>query len=168
MRLNPTSLFNSFIGDSFYLTINQEINSSYIVMGLYTPIVNTRYLPQTTAILKRLCPSVLLTKCFNEDNLPFAKEVKKTEIGHLFEHLLLEFICLEKIKGGQGTVAHNGRTDWNWVEDIEGVFHIYVDSGWADEPYFSRALEKTMSVVEQILLSSTFDHPYDQLPEPLH
>lgn len=163
MRLNPTSLFSSISSDSFYLTVNQEPKSVYMVMGLYSPVVNTKYLPQTVEIIKKSCPSVLKTMCFNEDNLPFSEEVKKTEIGHLFEHILLEYLCLEKLSGGFEKVVHNGNTNWNWVEDMEGTFHITVDSSLNDLPFFTKALEKTIQVVEKVLQSSCLLSPQLQV-----
>lgn len=153
MRLNPTSLFSDYFSDSFYLSVHQDIGAVNIVMGLYSPIVNTKYLPQTTQILTDLCPAVLSTKCFNDDDLPFHEEVKKTEIGHLFEHLLLELLCQEKLSSGCRRAAYNGRTDWNWVEDIEGVFNITVDCGINDLGFLNKALEKTIHIIEQVLQS---------------
>lgn len=119
-------------------------------MQVKSDIVNTRYLPHTCTLLRETLPSVLRTSCFNDQNLPFNIEVKKTEIGHLFEHILLEYLCLDKFKFGHTKVVFNGRTRWNWLLNKYGSFEINIDAGYKDRNYLLTALEKALILVEKI------------------
>lgn len=120
-------------------------------MQLHTRAVNTRYIPHTSFILQRQCPSVLRTKCYNDRNLPFREEVRATEIGHLFEHILLEELCLEKLADGSVSAVFNGRTQWNWLKEPRGLFHINIDAGFSDQTHFPLALSKTIEITETVL-----------------
>jgi len=122
-----------------------------MVMKMLIPIVNTAALPKTYRFLSQNSPTVLKTTCYNEGNLPFHQEVKSTEIGHLFEHLLLDYLCLEKVKDGHSLAEHCGRTDWNWEKDPWGLFYIFVDSGKKDRKYFRKATFQSISLLEKLL-----------------
>jgi hypothetical protein len=123
----------------------------HIVMQLNTDIVNTQFLPKTLSILQSQFPGVLRTACFNDQNLPFVEEVKRTEIGHLFEHILLESLCLEKMALGATQVCFNGRTDWNWQKEERGKFHIFVDRAEEAKPVLSKALDTATHYTKMIL-----------------
>ncbi|KKR25220.1 MAG: hypothetical protein UT56_C0002G0034 [Candidatus Levybacteria bacterium GW2011_GWB1_39_7] len=62
-------------------------------MECQDPIIETDQLPKTFEILNKMLPSIFKSKCYNDKNLPFFIEVRSTEIGHLFEHIMLEYIC---------------------------------------------------------------------------
>ncbi len=125
-----------------------------IIMSLSISQVNTTYFPQTVKILKKMLPGVLLSVCFNEFSLPFHKEAKKTEIGHLFEHILLEYLCLEKSVEGIDS-EYNGLTSWNWVDDPFGTFHITIDAGIQDKERMSSAVIKSIELFNYIITSGT-------------
>jgi hypothetical protein len=120
-------------------------------MSLYIPTVNTRELPQTTSILTQYLPSVLASTCFNDEKLPFALEVKSTEIGHLFEHILLEYLCYFKLSQGYTNAEYSGVTKWNWERDPWGVFHIIINTGWDDTEIFSSAVQQSIILLQLIL-----------------
>src|SRR5437868_15160394 len=80
----------------FKLSVKQKSSETYVKMVLFSPTVNTYMIPQTHKILLKFLPRIYLSKCFNEKGLSFSQEVKKTEIGHLFEHILLEYIFEQK------------------------------------------------------------------------
>src|SRR3989344_4488342 len=87
--------------DAFFdLAIRHRRVQTMITMELSIPSVTTKDFPQTFAILQKRLPSVLQSQCFNEENIPFLLEVKTTEIGHLFEHILLEYLCELKLRQG--------------------------------------------------------------------
>lgn len=119
-------------------------------MELFIPIVNTRHIPHTYSYLQKNFPDVLATECFNDLNLPFCEEVKATELGHLFEHMLLVNICQIKVHSGVRDVVVNGRTSWNWMKEKEGVFNIMIDIGKKDIEYLIHALKKTIEVFEKL------------------
>lgn len=124
-----------------------------IEMQVHSPHVTTDSLPQTKAILEQYCPSVLHTKCYNYDNLPFDEEVTATEVGHLFEHILLDFLCDEKVAAGASKACYNGTTSWNWTAFPHGSFTIKITHDEIEAGALHRALQKTIQVVELILES---------------
>src|SRR5260221_14671487 len=101
----------------FSLAIQQSSSSTQIKMRVTHKTITTADLPFIVEILQKQLPSVLLTECYNDDNLPFAIEVKNTEIGHLFEHILLEYLCQLKIAKGSMQASFAGRTKWNWITE---------------------------------------------------
>lgn len=136
---------------SFSLLISQEVQNTLILMKLNTRAVNTRHIQNITELLQLYCPTVLRTRCFNERNIPFRLEVKATEIGHLFEHILLEELCVNKLACGVRSAVFNGRTNWNWIKEPRGLFHITIDAGFSDQLLFPTALSRAMDVTESIL-----------------
>lgn len=139
----------------FYLSLKHRIQTLKISMHCKTPYLTTNFLPKTTKILKQTLPTVLLTECFNSQNLPFAEESKNTEIAHLFEHILLEYLCLEKISQGHSSACFSGRTHWNWIKYPKGSFFITITIEKTDLKFLSAALEKSISLLEKILNSAT-------------
>jgi hypothetical protein len=137
--------------ESFHLLVCQDISRLTIIMQLLTQAVNTRHIPNTVSLLQEYCPSVLKTTCFNEYNIPFRREVKATEIGHLFEHILLEQLCIEKLEMGCRSAEYSGRTYWNWVKEPRGLFKIYIDATFSDHQYITHALDRTVHITEKVL-----------------
>lgn len=113
--------------------------------------INTADIPYTFDVLQSFLPSVLTTECFNDQGLPFSQEVKKTEIGHLFEHILLEYMCQFKINKGYKSAVYAGRTKWNWERDPKGVFHIRINCTLKDSDIFPLALGKSITLLKIIL-----------------
>lgn len=135
----------------FSLAIAQLSSATKITMQLHGEQVNTANIPFLIPLLKRYLPNVLITECFNDEKLPFAEEVKNTEIGHLFEHILLEYLCQLKLAKGSKTATFAGRTKWNWVRDPRGMFHIRLNCGLRDADILPTALEKTVDLMKLIL-----------------
>ncbi len=140
----------SFRNNLFALNINQKKLTTDIVMQLFTSRATTQHFPRTLSVLEKYLPSVLKSKCFNYNNYSFSKEVQQTEIGHLFEHILLEYLSYYKNLKGSG-VVYNGVTEWNWKKDAVGTFHINIDAGYEDKEVFNLALEKSMILISKIL-----------------
>lgn len=147
MSISPSKTFNS---DTYSLTLRSVRQGTKIDMNV-KGAVNTREIPETYSTLKKLLPNIFLSECFNDEKLPFRKEVKETEIGHLFEHILLEELC--RIKGSKGfkKVVFSGVTKWNWLEDQFGTFHIEVDAGFNDFDVLEEAVDSSLIVFNQIL-----------------
>jgi hypothetical protein len=144
-----------------YLTLHifPKRKSILIRMQLKIDIVNTKYLPMTLTLLEKELPNVLKTRCFNEENIPFKIEVQNTEIGHLFEHILLENLCVEKYKYSPKRVIFNGRTKWNWIVNPYGSFDIWIDAGFNDQLFFFPALKKSINLM-QLILSQNLNKLY--------
>ena len=139
---------------SYNLAVKHLSNQTFIKMSLATPYFHTADLPSTYDILKNNLPNVLKTECFNDSGLPFDEEVKNTEIGHLFEHIILEYLCQLKIKEGHGKAIFRGVTNWNWKRDTRGTFHIFIDIDPADVMFLDIALEKSVKLLNIILEES--------------
>lgn len=144
-----------YSSSTFTLSLKKMASTTRLQMNILLPIVNTRDLPSTYSFLKKNFPDVLLTECFNDLNLPFSKEVTATELGHLFEHILLVNICKAKVRAGFKNVVVNGRTEWNWIKDPQGVFHILIDIGKKDVNILVRALKKTIELFERLFTTMT-------------
>lgn len=127
-----------------------EVNTE-ITMEMFIPVINTKKIRDVVQILEKNLPSVFKSTCFNDYNYSFEKEVANTEIGHLFEHILLEYLCELKRDVGIEAPVHNGLTKWNWYEDKRGVFRISIDAGIKDEQVFEIALHKSIKLVAEIL-----------------
>lgn len=137
--------------DSFALSVGHSDLQTDIVMELYHSQVNTKFFPKTTEILDRLLPSIFHSKCFNSARYSFRREVIHTEIGHLFEHILLEYICVVKLEWGMKDPLHNGVTQWDWDTEKRGIFHITIDSGVRDKQILQIALERSTGLLLKII-----------------
>lgn len=133
----------------------QKIRTTKIIMQSLNKHLTTASLPHTSTVLKLYLPHVLETECFNDEQLPFALEVKRTELGHLFEHILLEYLCEFKIAKGHKEAVFAGRTRWNWLKDPRGRFHIYLNCGQKDADILQPAVEKTIELMKRILETDT-------------
>lgn len=158
----------SYNSDLFSLKIKQTKKITEIDMQLFTPFVNTSELPYTLDFLESEYPTVLKTECFNENNLPFIVEVNATEIGHLFEHILIDELCSLKIKAGAKSAIFNGNTSWNWKINPYGSFQIWIDIGKDDLNLLIEGLKKTIYITKKLiqpnintlnLRATTLDHP---------
>ena len=139
----------------FNLSLKHRVQTLRIVMNCRTSFLTTDLLPQTHSILKETLPTVLMTECFNDQKLPFDQEARNTEIAHLFEHILLEYLCLEKISDGSSSASFSGRTHWNWIKYPKGSFFITITIEKNDLKLLSPALEQSISLLEKILNSAS-------------
>lgn len=147
------------LSDYFSLNIRHKENITNIVLRLGLPFAHTDEIPQTLSILRQDLPGIFETECFNNKDIPFEIEAKNTEIGHLFEHILLEYLCQIKCSLGSEDICFNGETSWNWKRDKFGTFHISVSAGLLDIKEFYLALEKSIYLLEKIIKSKTTGFP---------
>lgn len=142
--------------EPYTLAISQSRKSILIYMELNTAHFHTNNFPRTYDILKHELPSVLSTKCFNKERLPFDREVINTEIGHLFEHILLQYLCIMKLQDGSKKALYKGLTQWDWDKDRKGTFHITISVNISDWEIFPRALKKSQRLLEKVLDSPIY------------
>jgi hypothetical protein len=140
-----------FVENLFSLAIIQRQTRTKIIMDLLYNQISTKEIPFIFDLLQEKLPSVLATTCYNDLNLPFDEEVRNTEIGHLFEHILLEYLCQHKLAKGAKSATYIGRTSWNWVRDPRGRFHIHLTCGKKDADILPLAIEKTVGLMKIIL-----------------
>lgn len=149
-KITTSHLFYS-VDNLFTLALEHKKEKTKMVMEIFIPVTTTAIFLSTKPILNKFLPSILTSTCFNEEDLPFEKEVENTEIGHLFEHILLEYLCLEKLANGFEEAIFSGRTNWNWQKDKQGIFHIVIDSGLEEAMFFPHAIEKSIILLRGIL-----------------
>lgn len=128
---------------------------TYITMQVFTKDVHTGNMKHTLSLLKEMLPTILQSTCFNEGNIPFKVEVMRTELGHLFEHILLEYLCQLKLSQGFEEAAFSGTTDWNWNKYPRGTFHITISAGTRERDIFLDAFQKSSSLFEFIIKKHT-------------
>ncbi|MDZ4786829.1 MAG: hypothetical protein SGJ02_12220 [bacterium] len=147
----------SYHSHLFDLKIRQSSKTTSIDMQINFALVNTSDVPDTLEFLKQNIPSVLKTQCFNDQNLPFNVEVQQTEIGHLFEHILIDNLCALRIKSGATSAVFNGTTSWNWKKNQYGSFQILIDIGKKDLEMLVEGLRKTINLTKT-LISPRFNY----------
>lgn len=150
-KLAPRKITRKYNENLFLLNINQGIKETGIKMKLFTNYVSTESLPNTYSTLQRFLPSILDSKCFNEENLTFDEEVRATEVGHLFEHILLEYLTKLKLFYDNEDISFSGTTSWDWTKDEQGIFHIKINAGVREAHIFEEALEKSIILINRII-----------------
>lgn len=138
--------------------ISQSPQKTFITVKFLVSFFNTNAIPQTLFFLETHFPPVLDTKCFNDQNLPFIEEVKITELGHLFEHILIRKIYDLRVAGGEESIVIEGRTEWDWTKEDRGVFNIVISSGKNNSHFFTQGLKETISLMENLILTSTLNN----------
>jgi hypothetical protein len=129
----------------FSLDVAHRGKSVFLSMQVHNGHHNTDCFCDVVGFLKDQAPSVLETTCFNPKNLPFCKEVERTEMGHLFEHILITYLCDETIKSGLSEATFDAVTEWNWKMNPVGSFEIEIKAE-LDDAILQPALNKTTEV----------------------
>lgn len=138
---------------NFDLNLNFCKNSLRLTHTIHNGLVSTNNLPLTFSILKLRLPSIFENTCFNDENKSFQNEVKNTEIGHLFEHILLEKLKIEALKRNiYGDFE--GYTHWDWNVTQFGQFNISIKMANRMEVYLEDALKSSLPILEEILNSN--------------
>lgn len=105
--------------------------------------------PDAIPILEHALPTIFEGTCFNGKNLPFLEEAKNTETGHLFEHILLEYLFTNNSKK-----TYRGLTMWNASTLPHGYFEIYVNEGIKNEDSILDSATKSIHLLKQIFVAS--------------
>jgi hypothetical protein len=133
--------------------ISGKVNSDGTSLIMKVPNeghVTTGTLPLTEEVLAENLPTIFSCQCFNEANKNFREECKNTELGHLFEHIMLEYLCMEKLDNGHDDAEYEGRT--NWETSSKGVFNIEIKTDLVDFEIIRKAFEKSVQLLGKILL----------------
>ncbi len=147
--------FPSYYSNLWNYSFHTNVSPRKSLIEMYIPshFLYTSAFPQTVGILEQLEPRILKTKCFNYRKVPFAEEVKKTESAHLFEHILLEYLCQEQIKTGTPCARFSGTTRWNWRKETKGTFQVTITGTAMTETLLAQALSQTVTLFDTILAS---------------
>lgn len=153
--MNKITVQNSRILQNpyFSLSLKQKKNEAKITMRLLIEEVTTQRFPKTYSLLEKILPSIYQHKCFNGEELPFSQEVLNTELGHLFEHVLMEYLHQLKKEKGFSDTKITGETIWDWSKEKRGIFHIVITSKEGESSLLKIALEKTTRLIQTILNS---------------
>lgn len=137
--------------DFFETSISPKRKKSIIIMKLWTQQMTTLKLPEVTQILKENLPSIFSSICYNEKNFPFQKEMQNTEIGHLYEHILLEYIAQLHFKERGDQPEFIGVTSWDWKKNPRGTFEIEINIGVRDKEILLKSMKLTDALIGKIL-----------------
>ncbi|MCR4324961.1 MAG: hypothetical protein NUV69_04725 [Candidatus Curtissbacteria bacterium] len=135
----------------FSFSIEDQQLTTFIKMKVHPTFAYTDNFPQTYEVLKQYFPSVLLAKCFNRKRLPFAQEVKDTELGHLFEHLILENLYRIRLSQSVASPVYKGVTEWDWNREPRGTFNITLHAGFRDAEILPRAINKSVELLKKVI-----------------
>lgn len=136
---------------SFKYDLKHDTRKTLIKIKFLTGFFSTKYFPLTLNYLKENYPQVLNTLCFNYQSQPFTKEVTNTELGHLFEHLLIAKIYDLKVQGGERNFVVQGRTRWDWEKGERGDFDIVIVWDNKCMEVFNKAITETVILMEKII-----------------
>lgn len=155
----PKNLPVLFTNAFFTLALSIKRKKTYIYIQFKTPQITTDSHFNTQYFLEQSLPSIFLSTCYNDRNLPFRREVENTELGHLYEHVLLEYIALLHFTNGGGGRDFIGSTSWDWRKNERGSFQIEINVGKTHEQILIEALSLTNNLMESFLEPLTASIP---------
>ncbi|KKR79641.1 MAG: hypothetical protein UU73_C0003G0309 [Candidatus Daviesbacteria bacterium GW2011_GWA1_41_61] len=147
----PETYLAPFFSDNFQLKVKLQQHQTRIYFRVLNCHCTTSSLPQTCSILEHFLPGLCHHQCFNNKQIPFLKEAQNTEVGHLFEHILLEYLYLLKNNSHQHHPIHKGETVWDWKEEEKGIFHITIDIGSSEMDTLTQALDQGIRLLGLIV-----------------
>src|SRR5690349_14105830 len=109
----------------YTLNIQQFSTECIIELRSDPEYASTSKYNRIVEFLRTELSSILTCECDNPGNKPFAQEVENTELGHLFEHILLEYLVQEKLACGELEASFEGRTYWD-TNNALSPFMIHV------------------------------------------
>lgn len=92
--------------------------------------------PGLAASLLEMLPCLREHICHNRHGREFVDELADTELGHVFEHVMLAVLH----KRG---ICTRGQTTWDWQRDPIGLFHVTIATG------------KKLIIKESLLIAQT-------------
>lgn len=139
----------------YSITLEKQTDRIIIKFRLLSGPLNTAELPLTYNTVTKYLPNIVKAKCFNRGNLPFSEEIKKTEVGHLFEHIFIEYLCLDKLDSGAPSACYRGSTKWNWEKEPRGTFNVTISLLNDPSPWSEKSLTKSLSLLNLLLTSTS-------------
>lgn len=95
--------------------------------------------------LLTMLPTLREHLCFNRGGLPFVEELQDTELGHVFEHIVLALLQ-------QRGLYTRGQTTWNWERDPIGTYQVTINTG-------KKLLIKESMLIAQAMLTNALVGP---------
>ncbi|OGM14978.1 hypothetical protein A3A76_05505 [Candidatus Woesebacteria bacterium RIFCSPLOWO2_01_FULL_39_23] len=134
---------------NFSVKIDQQKDKVFLLQQITNPAIHTDILSGTIPVLLKKIPTIFGNFCCNNAQLSFKNEVKNTEVGHLFEHLILENLKLETLKK-ENNADYIGETTWNWNLEKIGTYNITIFSPTKNKDIFYKACMKSIAILEEI------------------
>ncbi len=103
------------------------------------------HVPGLAKTLLAMLPSLREHDCINRRNLSFEEELTRTELGHVFEHVILEVLSRRGL-------CTRGQTTWNWQRDPIGTYHVTIGTG-------KKLLLKESLLVAQAIMTNALVGP---------
>lgn len=142
----------------YQLKIDSQDKECWVVDTWFAPpISNSSLLPSMTTTFDHLLPEIYEAECDNPSNLSFKTEMLQTETAHLFEHILLEYLCKEQLASGKLYADYSGRTFWNANQKIVEKAIILIQKHREHSQLFYQALLKSCLLLDTIL-ATDFDY----------
>lgn len=120
--------------------------------------------PGLQSFLGSELPSIFTCSCDNPDQNSFAQEVTNTELAHLFEHVLLEYLCDEKISTNTYPVAYSGRTFWGDRDLPKGTFRIKISMSDTEANLLNNALSKAHTLMSKLYTTTNSSKELSAVP----
>lgn len=103
--------------------------------------------------LLTMLPSLREHLCYNRSGLPFTEEVHDTEMGHVFEHVVLALLQ-------ERDIFTKGQTVWNWRRDPIGTYQVTISTG-------KRLAIKESILIAQAILTNALIEPVIKFSLPV-
>jgi hypothetical protein len=133
----------------YKIIVEKSAHQIHLHLSLVNTKLTTKSYPKTVEILNRQLPGIFSCKCFNNEKRSFRKEAKNTEVGHLFEHILMENLI------NLHPVVHTcrGETRWDWQRNPLGTFEIELNTLEGYQVVWQEVLLRSMKIFDAILAS---------------
>jgi hypothetical protein len=136
---------------SLFLEANSDPSGVKLKIQFFDTPITTKKMTHILEVLDQKLPKIFLNKCFNDLNLTFREEVQATPLGHLFEHILLEYLCDELEISGARDICVRGETQWDWDADPVGLYHIKLSGLMVDKSQLKRAINQSIVLTQEII-----------------
>jgi hypothetical protein len=142
---------NKQLSKYFPLTLTQLEHQAKLDVFFADDIITTKNMKNVLTFFEQQLPGVLETKCFNPQSLPFRVEILKTELAHLFEHVILVLLCQAKTARGETGAVFRGETNWDWEVTPKGLFTILLSVNQKDAALLEEVLPKASELIDTFL-----------------
>jgi hypothetical protein len=119
---------------------------------------STSQFPQLSNDLRVLLPEIMVAQCDNAKDLPFCEELKETQTAHLFEHMVLEYLCKLRLRCGFGEASYEGRTFWDTLIATGENSLIAISRHGESKQEFAEAVTLSQQLLTQLIQNTGVIH----------
>ncbi len=119
---------------------------------------STSKFPQLMEDLRILLPEIMVAQCDNPNNTPFCEEMKETQTAHLFEHMILEYLCKLRLRSGSSEASYEGRTFWDTTKAPGENSMIAISRQGESQLVFEEAVTLSMQLLTQLIKNTGSIH----------